>query len=154
MEDCRKGYGRSNFCVGDCSENTVRFTNNKTLLHYSNLIHVFNTRRRVQTACVNRRRASNKRRASNTGRGSEPFVPIDAPGASIRGNTTWFSCQTAGGLGPGVRIPVKKKKFVCVYLPSLSYKCFVAVYWVSVCSLLLIMISSIIIAQRRSTVDR
>ena len=74
MEDCRKGYGRSNFCVGDCSENTVRFTNNKTLLHYSNLIHVFNTRRGVQTACVNRRRAS------NTGRGSEPFVPIDAGG--------------------------------------------------------------------------
>ena len=28
----------------------------------------------------------------------------------------------------GVRIPVEKMKFVCVYLPSLSYKCFVAVY--------------------------
>jgi len=74
MEDCRKGYGRFNFCVGDCSENTVRFTNNKTLLHYSNLIHVFNTRRGF------RRRASNKRRAPNTGRGSGPFVLIDAGG--------------------------------------------------------------------------
>ena len=28
----------------------------------------------------------------------------------------------------GVRIPVGKNKFVCVYSPSLSYKCFVAVY--------------------------
>ena len=28
----------------------------------------------------NSSRASNKRRASNTGRGSEPFVPIDAGG--------------------------------------------------------------------------
>jgi len=26
----------------------------------------------------------------------------------------------------GVRIPVWKKKFFCVYLPSLSYKCYVA----------------------------
>jgi len=33
----------------------------------------------------------------------------------------------------GVRITVGKKKFVCVYLPSLSYKCFVAVSRVSVC---------------------
>ena len=34
----------------------------------------------VRAIGVNRRRASNKRRASNTGRGSEPFVPIDAGG--------------------------------------------------------------------------
>ena len=34
----------------------------------------------VRAIGVNRRRASNKRRTSNTGRGSEPFVPIDAGG--------------------------------------------------------------------------
>jgi len=27
----------------------------------------------------------------------------------------------------------EKKIFVCIYLPSLSYKCYVAVYWVSMC---------------------
>ena len=33
----------------------------------------------------------------------------------------------------GVRIALGKKKFVCVYLPLSSYKCYVAVYQVSVC---------------------
>jgi len=56
----------------------------------------------------------------------------------------------------GVRIPVEKMKFVCVYLPSLSYKIINALLlYIEFLCVLLIMISSIIIiAQRRSTVDR
>jgi len=50
----------------------------------------------VRAIGVNRRRASNKRRASNTGRGSEPFVPIDAGGFYSRKYGTFLeSCHRA-----------------------------------------------------------
>ena len=54
----------------------------------------------------------------------------------------------------GVRIPVGKKKFVCVYLPSLPYKCFVAVAYIEFLCVLLIMISSIIIYNSPTPFNR
>ena len=50
--------------------------------------------------------------------------------------------------------PGGEKKFVCVYLPLLSYKCFLLLYIEFLCVLLIMISSIIIIAQRRSTVDR